>query len=219
MPSPATIKKSGDRLSAFRSPFGRKSAEPGELRKKVAPVRADGIGSSPQFAPSSASRPSFLRAIQKAVLPQPSVRGQRLRLAADVLADFALIFCAFWVTGGLQATILRLAFLVSDSRFTWAPGIRLALLYGSLFTLLGYSERLYQAATIQSASDERGIVGKCVLCSTLLAAISEGIQLRELFFLAVFALADYGLLLARREARRRRARSLGLARDATPGMF
>ncbi len=196
------------------SPYEGKSAAPRDLRKEAASVRINGTTWSPQCEaqPSHASRPSFLRAIQKALLPQPSVRGQRSRLASDVLADFALIFCAFWITGGLQSSDLWVPFLASDSRFAGGPGMRPALLYGILFTLLGYSERLYQTATIQSARDERAIVVKCVLCSTLFMAMAGEIQTRGVL-LAILAFANYGLLLARREARRRSVRSPGSARD------
>jgi exopolysaccharide biosynthesis polyprenyl glycosylphosphotransferase len=137
------------------------------------------------------------------LLPQPSVRGQRSRLAADVLADFTVIFCAAWVVSWLQAVISEPEFPSPHPGLFGNSGPRSVLLYGILFTLLGYSERLYQLATIQSAGSERVVLRKCVIWSALMASLFSGragsLQIAPI---AVFALLTYFLLLARRAVRR-----------------
>jgi exopolysaccharide biosynthesis polyprenyl glycosylphosphotransferase len=125
---------------------------------------------------------SAFRVFENWLLPQPSVRGRRLRLAGDVAYDFAAVLLAAWLVGrmvGLAVTPLRL-------------GAQ----YGTLFTLLGYSERLYEQVTIRSAKCELLVLGKCVMWSGLIwggLTADFGIN----FVLALSPLLYAGLMLRR----------------------
>jgi len=156
---------------------------------------------------------SALGALQRALLPQPSIRGQRSRLASDVLADFAAIFCAFWAVSRLQAVFWGTRLLQPQSGLFGSSLFQSAIVYGIFFTLFGYSERLYQLATIQSATLERVILGKCVAWSALMACLlSERVGVLQVAMVAAFALLTYFLLWARRTVRR----WLGAHRGETP---
>ena len=108
----------------------------------------------------------------EAVLPQPSTRSQRSRLAMAVLTDiFAIIagfvslsagFATFWQQGRTTpATPLSFVALPSSA-------LSLLMLYGAVFTLLGYSERLYHPETIREPAQERLILVKVFVWSTVL---------------------------------------------------
>jgi len=184
-----------------RPPLGTTASALTGRRKAVSSVGIDGTLRSWQTVAHPSPASSVLGAVQRALLPQPSVRGQRLRLATDVLADFAAIFCAAWATRWLQNIIYRDLpphyGLFGDSLF------QLAAFYGIFFTLLGYSERLYQRATMRSTDRERIVLAKCLAWSALTAGILSG-RARgwQIAFIAVFALLAYFLLIAHRVARR-----------------
>ena len=166
-----------------------------------------------QDIPPVSAPASVLGTFQRALLPQPSVRGQRLRLAINVLSDFAVIFCTAWAVSRLQAAVSGEQLLPTESGLFGSSLLQSTLFYGLLFTLLGYSERLYQLATIQSANQERLVVGKCVVWSALIAGLVSA--QRGVLYLAavgVFALLAYFLLLARRAA----SRWLSVHRGETP---
>lgn len=87
---------------------------------------------------------------------------------------------------------------------TAGPG--LLLLYAVLFTLLGFSERLYHPETIQEPQRERLVLGKVVFWSALLvvAAVGwSGPQLISLTTLAATAPLNFLIMLAWRNHRRR----------------
>ncbi len=91
--------------------------------------------------------------LAEALFPRLSVHGQRWNLAGQVSADFLLIIFSFAAVGHL-IVLLEFAIrhdpaaLLRPEPFpTAGPG--LLLLYGALFTLLGFSERLYHPETVQ----------------------------------------------------------------------
>jgi len=146
---------------------------------------------------------SVLTALQRALLPQPSTRGQRSRLAADVLADFTVIFCAAWAVNWLRAVTFGSQLLPPHPGWFGNSFLQSALQFGIVLTLLGYSERLYELATIQSARNERVVLGKCVVWSALMADLLSGkAGSAQITLVAAFALLTYFLLLARRAGRR-----------------
>lgn len=103
----------------------------------------------------------------EAVLPQPSSRSQRACLTAAVLADFLAIVVGF--------TICRVLWQSSGGSPTYsAPGA--LMLYGAIFTLLGYSERLYQPETIQNPRRECVILAKTFVWSSLLIIAASALS-------------------------------------------
>ena len=87
---------------------------------------------------------------------------------------------------------------------TAGPG--LLFLYGALFILLGFSERLYHPETVQVAQRERLVLGKVVFWSTALviAAVGwSGPHLISLTSLAASAPVDFLIMLAWRNYWRR----------------
>jgi exopolysaccharide biosynthesis polyprenyl glycosylphosphotransferase len=87
---------------------------------------------------------------------------------------------------------------------TAGPG--LLLLYGALFTLLGFSERLYDPETVQAPRRERLVLGKVVFWSAALvvAAVSwSGPHLISLTSLAASAPLNFLIMLAWRNHWRR----------------
>jgi len=203
---PATI-KSSVRSEASAAPFSPPVEKPTSprlaRRKAVSSVGPDGLPRSWQDIAPAPPPVSALGAFQRAVLPQPSIRGQRLRLASHVLADFAAIFCAIWAVSRLQAVISRAPLPQTQAGLFGSSLFQSAIVYGIFFTLFGYSERLYQLATIQSATVERVILAKCVAWSALMAGLlSEWVGLLQVAIVTSFALLTYFLLLARRAARR-----------------
>jgi exopolysaccharide biosynthesis polyprenyl glycosylphosphotransferase len=103
------------------------------------------------------------------VLPQPSTPSQRLRLAIAILADILGVIAGFtglavcralWQQGGRLVTPLH--YLVPPAAMS------VLILYGVVFTLLGYSERLYQPETAQVPRQERLVLAKVFVWSTSL---------------------------------------------------
>jgi exopolysaccharide biosynthesis polyprenyl glycosylphosphotransferase len=142
----------------------------------------------------SPPRASLLTVLQTWLLPRPSVRGRRWKLASDVSGDFAAVCAAAYMAGQLCGL---------DGDATPTHLLRLATQYGIVLTLLGYSERLYEPLTIRSPKSERLVAGKCVLWSSLIWAALSGVAagLRPAFVL-VFNLLAFAGLMARRVIRR-----------------
>ena len=116
--------------------------------------------------------------LAEALVPRLSVHGQRWNLARQVSADFLLIIFGFAAVGHL-IVLLEFAIdhdpaaLLRPEPFpTAGPG--LLLLYGALFTLLGFSERLYHPETIQIPHREQLILGKVVFWSAALVVMAVG---------------------------------------------
>ena len=144
--------------------------------------------------------------LAEAFFPRLSVHGQRWNLARQVTADFFLIILGFAAVGHL---ILLLEFaiyhdpaaLLRPEPFpTAGPG--LLLLYGALFTLLGFSERLYHPETVQIAQQERLVLAKVLFWSAALvvAAVGwSGPHLISLTTLAASAPVNFLIMLAWRK--------------------
>jgi exopolysaccharide biosynthesis polyprenyl glycosylphosphotransferase len=121
---------------------------------------------------------SFTEVLAETLLPRLSVHGLRWNLAREVSADFLLIIVGFAAVGHL-IVLLEFAIrhdpaaLLRPEPFpTAGPG--LLLLYGSLFILLGFSERLYHLETIQVPQRERLVLGKVTFWSAALVVIAVG---------------------------------------------
>lgn len=120
----------------------------------------------------------FAEVLAETLLPRLSVHGLRWDLARQVSADFLLIIIGFAAVGHL-IVLLEFAIrhdpaaLLRPEPFpTAGPG--LLLLYGSLFILLGFSERLYHPETIQVPHRERLVLGKVTFWSAALVVIAVG---------------------------------------------
>ncbi len=142
-------------------------------------------------------------ALAQAFFPRLFAHDQRWNLVRQVTADFILIIFGFAAVGHL---IILLEFairhdpaaLLRPEPFpTAGPG--LVLLYGCLFTLLGFSERLYHPATVQAPQQERLVLGKVVFWSAalLVAAVGwSGPQLISLTSLAASAPLNFLIMVA-----------------------
>jgi len=108
-------------------------------------------------------------------LPEPATPNQRTRLAMRVSGDILLIALAIGIVDGLRA--LSYSAVRHEPIWSFASlllsrsAIGLWGLYGVLFTLLGYSERLYHPETVRDPQSERFILLKAVFWSTLLTGI------------------------------------------------
>jgi hypothetical protein len=116
--------------------------------------------------------------LAEALFPRLSVHGRRWNLARQVSADFFLIIFGFAAVGHL---IVLLEFAIDHDPAALlrpepfpAAGPGLLLLYGALFTLLGFSERLYHPETVQIPHREQLILGKVVFWSAALVVLAVG---------------------------------------------
>jgi exopolysaccharide biosynthesis polyprenyl glycosylphosphotransferase len=141
--------------------------------------------------------------LAEALFPRLSIHGRRWNLARQVGADFLLIIFGFAAVGHLLALVEFAVYrdpaaLLRPEPFpTAGPG--LLLLYGALFTLLGFSERLYHPETIQTPRREQLVLGKVVFWSAALvvAAVGwSGPHLISLTTLAASAPLNFLIMLA-----------------------
>ena len=152
----------------------------------------------------------FSEVLAENLFPRPSVHGQRWNLARQVSADFLLLIIGFAVVGRLIA-LLKFAIhhdpaaLLRPEPFpTEGPG--LLILYGALFTLLGFSERLYHPETIQVSRREQMVLGKVAFWSAALVVVAvgwSGPHLISLTTLSASAPLNFLLMLAWRNRWRR----------------
>ena len=184
------------------------------MLKKAVSVTPDGTPwtwqeLSPVPAPA---KPGVWLRLAKAVLPKPASRSQRLGLTIQVLTDFAFIFFGLSAAGYLGAKLhlevgFEFADLLSPQLFP-SPALGLLLLFGTVFTLLGYSERLYHPEIIRLPQEERIVLGKVVLLSTVLVGTTlawSGVQAITPPMLIISTPANFLALLSWREWRRCRA--------------
>ena len=216
MRSPLTIKPVTS-IGKFASPSrlipGAQSSVDGGPRKKSSSATVDGRfwewqGSDGLGEPRRKRHLSEV--LTEAVFPRLSVHGQRWNLARQVSTDFLLIIFSFAAVGHL-IVLLEFAIrhdpaaLLRPEPFpTAGPG--LLLLYGALFTLLGFSERLYHPETVQVQWRERLVLGKVVFWSAALvvAAVGwSGPHLISLTTLAASAPLNFLIMLAWRNHWRR----------------
>jgi FlaA1/EpsC-like NDP-sugar epimerase len=160
-------------------------------------------------------RRHFSEVFAEGLFPRLSVHGQRWNLARQVSADFLLIIIGFAAVGHL-IVLLEFAIhhdpaaLLRPEPFpTAGPG--LLILYGALFTLLGFSERLYHPETVQLPQRERLVLGKVVFWSAALVVIAvgwSGPHLISLTTLAASAPLNFLIMLGWRNHWRRRPAQL-----------
>lgn len=204
MSSPANTKSDASNRR-FASPSrlipGAPVSIDGVPRKKSASVAWDGRYWEWQEPCASQARPkrTLLQSVPAAVLPRPSVRGPRWRLAGQVVADIVFAVAGFAAIGPLCRLAEFVihgdaAILIHPLPFP-SPALGLVLLYGTLITLLGYSERLYHPDVVQIPGEERAALGKAVFWSTILiAAAIRGSGLREISIAALASSAPLSFL-------------------------
>ncbi len=214
MRSPLTIKPVTP-IRKFASPsrlIPGAQAVAGEVSRKKSSVTVDGRfwDWQGQDALGEPKKRHLSEIIAEAFFPRLSVHGQRWNLVRQVSADFFLIIFGFAAVGHL---ILLLEFaiyrdpasLLRPEPFpTAGPG--LLLLYGALFTLLGFSERLYHPETIQIPQQEQLVLAKVVFWSAalIIAAVRwSGPHLISLTTLAASAPLNFLIMLAWRSRWRR----------------
>jgi len=165
---------------------------------------------------------NLLQVLPQVVLPQPSVRGERWRLAGCVAADFFFIvldFVAVSYLCMLAETAIRRDFraLLRSLPFP-SSALGLLLLYGALFTLLGYSERLYHPDIIRLPRRERLVLAKAMFWSTALMAAAidwSGLLVISIGTLAASAPLNFLAMAGwRNQWRRLAARHAHSGRDA-----
>lgn len=183
-------------------------------RKKPHSAGLDGrfwvAGEAPE-PPHPRSRRDALETLAEAVLPRPSVAGQRARLASRVMADFVVVLASFAAASHLRVLLefvirRELSVLLRSPLFPIAC-LGPLLLQGAVLTLLGYSERLYRLDLVRLPGEERFIVAKVVTWSSLLlaTAISLGIDEMSLGALMASAPLNYLGMLGWRQWRRKAA--------------
>jgi exopolysaccharide biosynthesis polyprenyl glycosylphosphotransferase len=182
-----------------------------EIRqKKISPTLNQHISAWDQFQERSGRPATLWQTFLEIILPGPVAAGQRLNLAAQVIADF------FFITLGFAATTYFAILLSSVSGNRWVvrpprsvsiPSLMsLTLLYGLLFTLLGYSERLYHPQTARDPRRQVLVLVKVTLWSTVLmfiASATAGIALFPIGVLVAAAPDNFAILWAYRRIRQR----------------
>ena len=182
MPSPANI-KAVTPIHHFASPsrlIPGAQAPIGIPRKKSSSVTVDGRFWEWQNSEALAEprKRRFSEGLAEALFPRLSVHSPRWNLARQVSADFILIFLGFAAAGHLIALLEfavhhdPAALLRPEPFPTAGPG--LLFLYAALFTLLGFSERLYHPETVHLPQRERLVLGKVVFWSVALVVAAVG---------------------------------------------
>jgi len=139
------------------------------VRKKVVSVAWDGSPRSVSDLPCHQPAPaSAWSRVASALLPQPATHSQRAGLALHVLADFFFIFVGF----SAGAILLAGAHGLSLPR----PGIAVFFMFAVVFTLLGYSERLYHPDVAREAAKERFVLGKVALFSVAIVSLAYALS-------------------------------------------
>jgi exopolysaccharide biosynthesis polyprenyl glycosylphosphotransferase len=224
--SPLTI-KAATPIRKLASPSrlipGAQASNLGVKRKKSSSATVDGRfwewqGSDGLGEPRKRHLTEVLADV---LFPRLSVHGQHGNLVRQVSADFLLIIFGFAAVGHLivlvEFAIHRdpAALLRPEPFPTAGPG--LLLLYGALFTLLGFSERLYHPETVQVPQREQLVLGKVLFWSAALviAAVGwSGPHLISLTTLAASAPLNFLIMLAwRNHWRRVPAQSAKSGRD------
>jgi len=145
-----------------------------------------------------------------ALFPRLAIHGQHWNLAGQVGADFFFIIFSFAAVGHLSLLLEfaihhdPAALLRPEAFPTAGPG--LLLLYGALFSLLGFSERLYDPETVQVPRRQRLVLGKVVFWSAALVVAAvrwSGPHLISLTSLAASAPLNFLVMLAWRNHWRR----------------
>jgi exopolysaccharide biosynthesis polyprenyl glycosylphosphotransferase len=149
------------------------------------------------------SKPHFSEVLAEALLPTPGMRPPAGNLAWQVGADFLLIVFSFAAAGHLAA-VLQFALRRDLAAFLRVQPFPISalgwlLVYGVVFTLLGFSEHLYQPEIIQVPGRERLVLGKVVFWSAalLVAAVRwSGPHLISIPILVATAPFNFLIMLA-----------------------
>jgi exopolysaccharide biosynthesis polyprenyl glycosylphosphotransferase len=148
--------------------------------------------------------------LSKTILPTPATANQRLSLAAQVLCDFFLIVVGFALTGWFDALLSSAFRSISirslDSLAFPFSTVGLLLLYGAVFTLLGYSERLYHPETPRQPRLQTVVLAKVVFWSTALVCIGcliVGGNRLSIVTLAAAAPVNFVIMFVYRRTRQR----------------
>jgi len=126
-----------------------------------------------------------------------------------VVADFTLIAIGFILAGCIRLLVvsgLRNAVDTLPESVSFPTAISLFLLYGSLFTLFGYSERLYHPATGRDPRRETVVLFKVTFWSTMLAclvSLTAKLKTCSITGLAVAAPLNFLITWGYRHARQR----------------
>lgn len=155
----------------------------------------------------------FLEGVPKAVLPWPWVPGQSDGLGVGLTGDLLVVVMGCAAADRLKQlaeSALRDDFSSFLRPLPFSPSaLTFFLLYGTLFTLLAYSQRLYQPETQQAPAEERFILAKGLLWTGLIvAATVKGCGLSELSSasLAISLPFNFLLLLGGKSLQRRVSR-------------
>jgi CoA-binding domain len=128
--------------------------------------------------PLTQPTPSLLQTLLQSALPTASADGDRLKLAEEVVYDFVVIllsvFAAHLIAGVAHSPKdSSTALLQSVSADLVRDDFGLALIYGSLITLLSHTEGLFRCAGELTLSDELTILARSVAWATFLVAAAN----------------------------------------------
>jgi len=179
----------------------------GVTRRKVSPTTLNRHISA--WGPVREARPlprtSLWQTLSQNVLPTPATANQRLNLAMQVLADFLLLIVGFALTGCFKVLLSAVSYRPLDYWWLSLPpaATGVLLLYGAVFTLLGYSERLYHPETEREPRQQLLVLAKVVFWSTVLVCV--GCAAASITQLAIVTLAaapgNFALMLGYRRVR------------------
>ena len=215
MRSPLTTKPVTP-IRTFASPSrlipGAQASGGGVSRKKSSSAMVDGRfwGWQEHDTLGEPRKRRFSEVFAEALFPRLSIHGQRWNLARQVSADFLLIIFGFAAVGHL-IVLLEFAIHHDPAALLHAEpfpiaGLGLLLLYGALFTLLGFSEQLYHPKTVQAPLREKLVLGKVLFWSAALVVMAvgwSGPHLISLTTLAASAPLNFLIMVAWRNHWRR----------------
>lgn len=174
-------------------------------------------GSDPVGRTSSDAGPGIWQMLSQSILPTPATANERVSLAIQVLSDFVLVSLSFAVRACFAVLLNKLFRHASagwQSPSFPSSTFGLLLLYGAIFTLLGYSERLYHPELAQAPRRQTLVLARVVFWTTGLMFV--GLLVSGMTAWAVATLAAAPIVFAStfvyRQERRR-----ALARQARSG--
>ncbi|HXZ39503.1 MAG TPA: sugar transferase [Terriglobales bacterium] len=126
----------------------------------------------------------------------------------QVLADFLLLIVSFALTGCFKVLLTAVRHRPLDYWSLSLPpaATGVLLLYGAVFTLLGYSERLYHPETEREPRQQTVVLAKVIFWSTVLVCIgcvTAGITRLSIFTLMATAPVNFVVMLVYRHERQR----------------
>ena len=173
-------------------------------RKKVSPaILKQQLSAWDQFQETRLPPVTLWQRFSEIVLPAPARARERPGLATQVLADFLLILVSLTVTNCL-APVLSPALSLGSKSFSSSTGS--VLLYGFLFTLFGYSERLYHPETAREPRQQAVVLAKVLLWSSVLVGMgyaNAGGTLFPILILTASGPLTFALMFSYRWARQR----------------